>query len=120
MGGRLGQQLHLGPQVTSALGIPEVAATRFETACASSHAAFRHALFEEGRDIADARVIAEIAARHDLRPPDGDDDASVTKDWGEGRARGVIRPEARRRIFWLTASYPTLRGSSRAECWIRG
>ena len=42
------RQLHIGPQVTSALGIPAVAATRFETACASSHAAFRHALFEIG------------------------------------------------------------------------
>jgi acetyl-CoA acetyltransferase len=51
------RQLHLGPQVTSALGIPEVAATRFETACASSHAAFRHALFEIASGAADVLLV---------------------------------------------------------------
>ena len=51
------RQLHLGPQVTSALGIPAVAATRFETACASSHAAFRHALFEIGSGAADVLLV---------------------------------------------------------------
>jgi acetyl-CoA C-acetyltransferase len=51
------RQLHLGPQVTSALGIPEVAATRFEAACASSHAAFRHALFEITSGAADVLLV---------------------------------------------------------------
>jgi acetyl-CoA C-acetyltransferase len=51
------RQLHLGPQVTSALGIPDVAATRFETACASSHAAFRHALFEIASGAADVLLV---------------------------------------------------------------
>jgi acetyl-CoA acetyltransferase len=50
-------QLHLGPQVASTLGIPAVAATRFETACASSHAAFRHALFEIGSGAADVLLV---------------------------------------------------------------
>jgi acetyl-CoA C-acetyltransferase/acetyl-CoA acyltransferase len=51
------RQLHMGPQVTSALGIPAVAATRFETACASSHAAFRHALFEIAAGAADVVLV---------------------------------------------------------------
>ncbi len=50
-------QLHMGPQAASALGIPAVAATRFETACASSHAAFRHALFEVGSGAADVLLV---------------------------------------------------------------
>jgi acetyl-CoA acetyltransferase len=51
------RQLHLGPQVASTLGIPDVAATRFETACASSHAAFRHALFEIAAGQADVLLV---------------------------------------------------------------
>jgi acetyl-CoA C-acetyltransferase len=51
------RQLHMGPQVASALGIPAVAATRFETACASSHAAFRHALFEIASGAADVLLV---------------------------------------------------------------
>ncbi len=51
------RQLHMGPQVASSLGIPSVAATRFETACASSHAAFRHALFEIASGAADVLLV---------------------------------------------------------------
>jgi acetyl-CoA C-acetyltransferase/acetyl-CoA acyltransferase len=51
------RQLHMGPQVASALGVPAVAATRFETACASSHAAFRHALLEIGSGAADVLLV---------------------------------------------------------------
>src|SRR5882762_3822644 len=42
VGGETEKQLHTGPQAASVLGIPTVPTTRFETACASSHAAFRH------------------------------------------------------------------------------
>ena len=51
------RQLHMGPQLAAALGIPTVAATRFETACASSHAAFRHALFEIASGAADVLLV---------------------------------------------------------------
>ncbi|HEV8674469.1 MAG TPA: thiolase domain-containing protein [Methylomirabilota bacterium] len=51
------RQLHMGPQMASALGIPAVAATRFEAACASSHAAFRHALFEIAAGAADVLLV---------------------------------------------------------------
>ncbi len=50
-------QLHLGPQLASTLGVPGVAATRFETACASSHAAFRHAVFEIAAGAADVLLV---------------------------------------------------------------
>ncbi len=50
-------QLHMGPQVASALGVPTLAATRFEAACASSHAAFRHALFEVASCAADVLLV---------------------------------------------------------------
>ena len=51
------RQLHMGPQMASALGIPAVPATRFETACASSHAAFRHALHEIAAGYADVLLV---------------------------------------------------------------
>jgi acetyl-CoA C-acetyltransferase len=51
------RQLHMGPQVASALGVPALAATRFESACASSHAAFRHALFEVASGAADVLLV---------------------------------------------------------------
>lgn len=47
------RQLHMGPQMASALGVSHLPATRFETACASSHAAFRHAVFEVASGAAD-------------------------------------------------------------------
>jgi acetyl-CoA C-acetyltransferase/acetyl-CoA acyltransferase len=51
------RQLHMGPQAASALGIPAVPATRVETACASSHAAFRHALHEIAAGSADVLLV---------------------------------------------------------------
>jgi acetyl-CoA C-acetyltransferase len=51
------RQLHMAPQMASVLGIPAVPATRFETACASSHAAFRHALFEVASGAADVLLV---------------------------------------------------------------
>jgi len=46
VGGETEKQLHTAPQAASVLGIPTVPTTRFETACASSHAAFRHAVMD--------------------------------------------------------------------------
>jgi acetyl-CoA C-acetyltransferase len=45
-GGETERQLHMGPLAASALGLSAIPTTRFETACASSHAAFRHAVME--------------------------------------------------------------------------
>jgi predicted DsbA family dithiol-disulfide isomerase len=47
--------------------------------------ALRHALFEEGRDIAAADVLADIAAAHELGRPDAGDRAAIFRDWKDGR-----------------------------------
>jgi acetyl-CoA C-acetyltransferase len=57
VGGETEKQLHTGPQAASILGIPTVPTTRFETACASSHAAFRHAVMEIGAGISDVVLV---------------------------------------------------------------
>ena len=57
VGGETEHQLHTGPQAASILGIPTVPTTRFETACASSHAAFRHAVMEIAAGISDIVLV---------------------------------------------------------------
>jgi predicted DsbA family dithiol-disulfide isomerase len=51
--------------------------------------AVRHALFEEGRDIADVDVLADIARACDVPRVEGIDRDAVRSDWEEGRNRGV-------------------------------
>jgi acetyl-CoA C-acetyltransferase/acetyl-CoA acyltransferase len=57
VGGETEKQLHTGPQAASILGIPAVPTTRFETACASSHAAFRHAVMEIAGGTSDVVLV---------------------------------------------------------------
>src|SRR5256712_13912815 len=57
VGGETEPQLPTGPQAASVLGIPSVPTTRFETACASSHAAFRHAVMEIGAGVSDVILV---------------------------------------------------------------
>ncbi len=57
VGGETEHQLHTGPQAASILGIPTVPTTRFETACASSHAAFRHAVMEIASGVSDVVLV---------------------------------------------------------------
>jgi acetyl-CoA acetyltransferase len=57
VGGETEHQLHAGPQAASILGIPTVPTTRFETACASSHAAFRHAVMEIAAGVSDVVLV---------------------------------------------------------------
>ena len=57
VGGETEKQLHTGPQAASVLGIPTVPTTRFETACASSHAAFRHGVMEIAAGLADIVLV---------------------------------------------------------------
>jgi len=57
VGGEGEQQLHMGPQAASILGIPSVPTTRFETACATSHAAFRHAVMEVASGVSDVVLV---------------------------------------------------------------
>ena len=51
--------------------------------------ALRDALFEEGRDISDPRVLADLARDLGVVPPDDTDRAAVLDDWAEGTRRGV-------------------------------
>jgi predicted DsbA family dithiol-disulfide isomerase len=51
--------------------------------------AIRAALFEEGRDVGDPAVLADIAAAHGVPDPGPDAAAAVRRDYDEGRARGV-------------------------------
>ena len=57
VGGETEHQLHTGPQAASVLGIPTVPTTRFETACATSHAAFRHAVMEIASGVSDVVLV---------------------------------------------------------------
>jgi acetyl-CoA C-acetyltransferase/acetyl-CoA acyltransferase len=57
VGGETEHQLHTGPQAASVLGVPSVPTTRFETACASSHAAFRHAVMEIAAGVSDVVLV---------------------------------------------------------------
>ncbi len=51
--------------------------------------ALRDALFEEGADIGNLDVLAEIAAAHGLDAPESVDRDAITADLDEGRRRGV-------------------------------
>jgi acetyl-CoA C-acetyltransferase/acetyl-CoA acyltransferase len=57
VGGETEKQLHTGPQAASVLGLPAVPTTRFETACASSHAAFRHAVMDVASGTSDIVLV---------------------------------------------------------------
>jgi len=51
--------------------------------------ALRDALFEEGRDIADAHVLAAIGAAHDVEVPGEELDDVIRQSYAEGQQRGV-------------------------------
>jgi acetyl-CoA C-acetyltransferase/acetyl-CoA acyltransferase len=57
VGGEGERQLHMGPLAASVLGIPTVPTTRFETACATSHAAFRHAVMEVSAGVSNVVLV---------------------------------------------------------------
>src|SRR5215475_10394765 len=56
-GGEGERQLHTGPLAASLLGLPTVATTRFENACATSHTAFRHAVMEIASGVSDVLLV---------------------------------------------------------------
>ncbi|HEY5724609.1 MAG TPA: thiolase domain-containing protein [Methylomirabilota bacterium] len=56
-GGESERQLHMGPLAATLLGLPTVPTTRFENACATSHAAFRHAVMEIGAGVSDVVLV---------------------------------------------------------------
>jgi acetyl-CoA C-acetyltransferase len=56
-GGEGERQLHMGPLAATLLGLPTIPTTRFETACATSHAAFRHAVMEIASGASDVVLV---------------------------------------------------------------
>src|SRR3989449_10529357 len=56
-GGEGERQLHMGPLAAPPLGLPTIPPTRFENACARSHAAFRHALMEIAAGVSDVVLV---------------------------------------------------------------
>src|SRR3990167_4858702 len=56
-GGEGERQLHTGPLAATLLGLADIPTTRFETACATSHAAFRHAVMEVSAGISDVVLV---------------------------------------------------------------
>jgi acetyl-CoA C-acetyltransferase len=70
VGGETEKQLHTAPQAASVLGIPAVPTTRFETACASSHAAFRHAVMDVASGVSDIVLVG--GAERVLNVPTGE------------------------------------------------
>lgn len=77
-----------------------LAAAAFEVSGSTGLAvslAVRDALFEEGRDVGDPDVLAEIAERFDLPAPEQEAGEGVRADYAEGQRRGVRgSPD-----FWL-------------------
>src|SRR5579864_7262749 len=53
-------QNHLAPYISTALGIHEVPATRFEAACASSGSAFFHAVSAVAAGLYDLEMVAGV------------------------------------------------------------
>src|SRR6266498_1200064 len=56
-GGEGEKQLHTAPLAATLLGLPMIPTTRFENACATSHAAFRHAMMEVASGISDVVLV---------------------------------------------------------------
>ncbi len=75
---------------TTTLPALELAAAAYDVDAATGLAvslALRTALFEQGRNIDDPGVLAEIAAEHGVTP--SDKSAAVQADYDDGLARGV-------------------------------
>src|SRR6202158_2549535 len=56
-GGEGERQLHMGPLAATLLGLPTIPTTRFANACATSHAAFRHAMMEIISGVSDVVLV---------------------------------------------------------------
>src|SRR6266542_4290931 len=56
-GGEGEKQLHTAPLAATLPGLPMIPTTRFENACATSHAAFRHAMMEVASGVSDVVLV---------------------------------------------------------------
>src|SRR4026207_1028801 len=56
-GGETERQLHMAPLAATLLGLPSIPTTRFENACATRPAAFRHAVMEIASGVSDVILV---------------------------------------------------------------
>jgi predicted DsbA family dithiol-disulfide isomerase len=78
---------------TSSLGAMELTSAAYALGDAAGEAvalAVRDAMWEEGRDIADPAVLAELAVAHGVELPAAGAHEVVEAEWREGEARRVV------------------------------
>jgi predicted DsbA family dithiol-disulfide isomerase len=73
-----------------ALALAEAAYEMDPTLGEAVSLAHRDALFEQGRDVSDPEVLAEIASAHGVPPAQDSHSEAVRELWEEGKTRGVI------------------------------
>jgi predicted DsbA family dithiol-disulfide isomerase len=86
---------HFDPAAFPATSLPAfaLAATAYRRDLATGETVsleLRTALFEEGRDVAEPAVLADLARRHRLPSPSEADEQQALSDWHDGAGRGVV------------------------------
>jgi acetyl-CoA C-acetyltransferase/acetyl-CoA acyltransferase len=92
VGGETEKQLHTAPQAASVLGLTAIPTTRFETACASSHAAFRHAVMEVASGAADVVMVGGAERVLNVPTPDSTEYFAYASDAGWEQTLGLTFP----------------------------
>src|SRR5256886_1045341 len=92
VGGETEKQLHTGPQAASILGLPAIPTTRFETACASSHAAFRHAVMEIAAGVSDVVLVGGAERVLNVPTPESTEYFAYASDAGWEQTLGLTFP----------------------------
>src|SRR5256886_17627395 len=85
-------RLHAGPQAGSILGIPAIPTARFETACASSHAAFRHAVMEIAAGVCDVVLVGGAERVLNVPTPESTEYFAYASDAGWEQTLGLTFP----------------------------
>src|SRR5207245_1077777 len=85
-------QLHTGPQARSILGIPTIPTTRFEAACASSHAAFRHAVMEIAAGVSDVVLVGGAERVLNVPTPESTEYFAYASDASWDQTLGLTFP----------------------------
>jgi acetyl-CoA acetyltransferase len=92
VGGETEKQLHTSPQAASVLGLPAIPTTRFETACASSHAAFRHAVMEVASGASDVVMVGGAERVLNVPTPDSTEYFAYASDASWEQTLGLTFP----------------------------
>jgi len=92
VGGETEKQLHTSPQAASVLGLSSIPTTRFETACASSHAAFRHAVMEVVSGASDVVMVGGAERVLNVPTPDSTEYFAYASDASWEQTLGLTFP----------------------------